>query len=367
LIAYRKNIEAALGGDFIYAAAYAGEVDGEDTYIVGRVQTEKFREGNAADWSFMRGDGSWTSDLQSADPKANTTQLGPDGANWKTMNSYSVDGVLYMFVTRCLYPSGSIDPKRRHIFQHSSIIKSTDGGKTWSRPVQENYSKPMFPGKRFGAPYFVWYGKDGEASVDNGDQYVYALSNNGHFENGDDYVLGRVLRSNLPDLSAADWSFYTAGDGMKEDSWTTSLGDAKPILTYAGKASMTGMTYIESLRRYVMVLWHYHRANFEQAIKDKDLGTVIEFFEAGKLWGPWSKVKSFDTGRLGWYCPIIGQRFQTTVDTGSTQAFLYVTGLRTTAEGGLELDLYKLNYIPLTLSTAPLIHGDPKFVGGDRL
>src|SRR5205085_10670327 len=29
-------------------------------------------------------------------------ELGPDKANWKTMNSYCVGGVLYMFVTRCL-------------------------------------------------------------------------------------------------------------------------------------------------------------------------------------------------------------------------------------------------------------------------
>jgi len=31
----------------------------------------------------------------------------PDKGNWKTMNSYCVDGVLYMFVTRCLYPEQS--------------------------------------------------------------------------------------------------------------------------------------------------------------------------------------------------------------------------------------------------------------------
>jgi hypothetical protein len=119
----------------------------------------------------------------------------PDKANWKTTNSYCVDGVLYMFVTRCLYPEQAADPHHRHIFSNSSIIKSTDKGVNWKRSSSENYDHPMFAGLRFGAPYFVWYGKNGHADVDNGDQYVYAISNNGHFEDGDNYILGRVSRS----------------------------------------------------------------------------------------------------------------------------------------------------------------------------
>jgi hypothetical protein len=127
---------------------------------------------------------------------------------------------------------------------------------------------------------------------------------------------------------------------------------------------MTGMTYITALGRYVMVVWHYHKGNFEQAIQEKDLGTVLEFFEAGKPWGPWTKVKTFDTGGLGWYTPVIGQRFQTTVERGTVTAFLYATGFRSKPEGGLDPTLYKLNYIPLTLSAQPLTHKDPAFVGG---
>ena len=110
------------------------------------------------------------------------------------MNSYCVDGVFYMFVTRCLYPEQSGDAKHRHVFQNSSIIKSTDKGRTWLAAGQR-VTTPMFPGLRFGAPYFVWYGKDGAAAVHNADKYVYAVSNNGHFEDGDDYILGRVLKS----------------------------------------------------------------------------------------------------------------------------------------------------------------------------
>ncbi len=366
-IAFSKGTETDFGGkpgEYIYAAAYSGVNAGADQYFVARVPAAKLQRANGSDWSFRQADDSFAANLDSAAPMTNSSPLGPDGANWKTMNTYSVDGVLYMFVTRCHYPSQSSDPKGRHIFENSSIIKSTDNGRTWTRPGPENYAKPMFPGKRFGTPYLVWYGKDGAASVDNADRYVYAVSNNGHFENGDDYVLGRVLRSKLADLSPADWSFYKAGDGMQDASWTQKLNEAKPILTHPGKSSMTGMTYIDALHRYVMVVWHYHRDNFEQGIKAQDLGTVLEFFESPKPWGPWTRVKAFDTGRLGWYTPIVGQRFQTSLDSSTVKAYFYATGFLTKPEGGLDMALYKLNYIPITLSTKPLPNNNPNFVGG---
>ena len=167
-------------------------------------------------------------------------QKGPDSASWKTMNTYSVDGVLYMVVTRCLYPEQSGDSKNRHVFRNSSIIKSTDKGLTWTRSESENYKNPMFPGLRFGAPYFVWYGKDGEASVDNADKYVYAVSNNGHFEDGDNYIIGRVLRSRLSNLDAKDWQFFSGGDGMQDKNWSSDMNKTKPVLEDSMNCSMTG-------------------------------------------------------------------------------------------------------------------------------
>lgn len=175
-------------------------------------------------------------------------EKGPDSASWKTMNSYSVNGVLYMVVTRCLYPEQSGDTGNRHIFRSSSIIKSLDNGKTWTRSEAENYTNPMFPGERFSALYFVWYGKDGEGSVDNAGKYVYAVSNNGHFESGDNYIIGRVLKSKLSDLNAGDWTFYSGGDGMEDKNWTGSMGDADLILKDENNCSMTGMTYINGLK-----------------------------------------------------------------------------------------------------------------------
>ncbi|SPE56805.1 hypothetical protein SBV1_2550005 [Verrucomicrobia bacterium] len=271
------------------------------------------------------------------------TSSGPDHANWKTMNSYCVDGVLYMFVTRCQYPEQSGDPHHRHVFQNSSIIKSTDKGKTWTRPAEESFNHPMFPGRRFGAPYFVWYGKDGTGSVDNSRKYVYAVANNGHFEDGDDYILGRVLRSKLPDLNGADWQFYRGGDGMTAHNWVQTIGDAAPILQDPLNCSMTGMTYIPGLGRYLMVVWHYTTYDLRT-----DPRTIDVFYEAPKPWGPWTKFKTIDTGGMGWYVPIIGQKFQKKVDPNSVDCILFLTGNYQNSK------LYKLNFIPVTLSTAPL-------------
>ncbi|MEX2234409.1 MAG: DUF4185 domain-containing protein [Cyclobacteriaceae bacterium] len=270
-------------------------------------------------------------------------EKGPDSASWKTMNSYSVDGVLYMFVTRCLYPEQSGDPKKRHIFRSSSIIKSTDKGVTWTRSESENYDNAMFPGLRFGAPYFVWYGKDGEASVDNADKYVYAVSNNGHFEDGDNYIIGRVPRSRLVDLNARDWQFFAGGDGMQDKNWISDMNKSKPVLQDSMNCSMTGMTYIKGMKRYVMVVWHYTTYDLR-----KDPRTINEYYEAPKPWGPWTKFKTVDTENLGWYVPIIGQKFQTVVNANTVQCFLYPTGYY------INPCLYKLNYIPVTLSTVPL-------------
>jgi len=267
-------------------------------------------------------------------------EMGSDHANWKTMNSYCVDGSLYMFVTRCQYPEQSGDTNHRHIFKNSSIIKSTDKGRTWTRPAEESFNHPMFPGLKFGAPYFVWYGQDGKASVDNAGKYVYAVANNGHFEDGDYYILGRVSKKKLPDLNAADWEFYTGGDGMTARNWTGDVDGAKPILQDPLNCSMTGMTHIPALGRYVMVVWHYTTYNLRT-----DPRTINDYYEAPRPWGPWTKFKTIDTDKLGWYVPIIGQKFQKKINTSTVDCILYPTGNYQNSK------LYKLNFIPITLTT----------------
>jgi hypothetical protein len=95
-----------------------------------------------------------------------------DGATWKVLGQECIDSVFYAFVSRHTYGHESKDPLLRQTAVNASLIKSTDRGKTWTRSAEENYRKPMWPGGRFGGPFFVHYGKNG----------------------GDDCVLGRMER-----------------------------------------------------------------------------------------------------------------------------------------------------------------------------
>jgi hypothetical protein len=312
---------------------YTGNDDGSS---FGGIKSSSVAFGKLAGDDPFKLQGITTSDMGGYGNNA----MGSDHANWKTMNSYSVDGSLYMFVTRCQYPEHSGDTNHRHIFKNSSVIKSTDKGKTWTRTAEENFNHPMFPGLKFGAPYFVWYGQDGQASVDNADKYVYAVANNGHFEDGDYYILGRVSKKKLPDLNAADWEFYTGGDGMAAHNWTRDIEGAKPILSDPLNCSMTGMTHIPALGRYVMVVWHYTTYNLRT-----DPRTINDYYEAPKPWGPWTKFKTIDTDKMGWYVPIIGQKFQKQVNANAVDCILYPTG------NYQNIKLYKLNFIPVTLTT----------------
>ena len=98
-----------------------------------------------------------------------------------------------------------------------------------------------------------------------------------------------------------------------------------------------------------MVVWHYKTYNLRT-----DPRTINDYYEAPSPWGPWTKFKTVDTGDLGWYVPVIGQKFQTAVDGRTVECILFPTGNYQNSK------LYKLNYIRVTLSTVPLAAPPPK-------
>jgi hypothetical protein len=65
----------------------------------------------------------------------------------------------------------------------------------------------MFPGSYFAAPYFIGYGGR-RPSTDGADQYVYAISNNGFWDNGDRLFLGRVRRDRIGLLRGMIGNFW---------------------------------------------------------------------------------------------------------------------------------------------------------------
>ena len=120
------------------------------------------------------------------------------------------------------------------------------------------------------------------------------------------------------------------------------------------------MTYIPHLGRYVMVQWHFKLISWETVLKEKEFSTILEFYEAPKPWGPWTRFKIYDTGMPGWYVPIVAQKFQKAINPDSVSAYIFATGFM----NGGKPDLYKLNYMPVTFSIKPLKHKDPTYIGG---
>ena len=121
------------------------------------------------------------------------TEYGDDDGMWKATGIASVDGSLFLGVSRHSHPLGN-----RFFIQETwdaSVIRSDDHGVTWTEVP--TLGKAMFPGHAFSTPFFVHYGKDGQADVDDADRYVYALSNDGAWNHGTNMTLGRVPRDSL--------------------------------------------------------------------------------------------------------------------------------------------------------------------------
>lgn len=225
-----------------------------------------------------------------------------DGRSWKSSGCLALDGALYLVVARHHYGA-------RQTARDASIIKSLDGGITWTRTLQENLEHPLFPGFRFATPYFIDFGQDGKQSVaDGSDRYVYALSNNGFWDNGDNMVLGRVLRAKMGDLTAADWQFFKTGDGASDTNWSPSLDEARPVINRPNHLGMGGPVYLPTQKCYFMIGWYYPAGGGRETI-DASKTTLWDFYFAPRPWGPWRKVGSHRFYPQGYYNPQVCLKF----------------------------------------------------------
>lgn len=229
-----------------------------------------------------------------------TIKVGADGCTWKSSGCASIDGTLNWVIARHAYGEMSGDPRMRQTAANARIIKSTDFGKTWIRSAEENLNAPMFPGSSFATPYFIDYGR-GRTSVDGADRYVYALSTNGFWDNGDTLTLGRVRRDRIGFLSGSDWESFTGGDGSTDTNWTRDVAGATPVLRNPETVGQTGAIYLAARRRYMMIGWYYPAGTGK--LKDASTKTVRDFYEAPKAWGPWSRIASHTWSPQGYYCP----------------------------------------------------------------
>jgi hypothetical protein len=279
-------------------------------------------------------------------------QHGRDNATWKACGQESIDGVFYAFVSRNVYGDESKDPLMRQTAFNSSLIKSFDRGITWSRSAEENYAKPMWEGPRFGAPFFVHYGKNGGGvDQDGAKDYSYAASTNGFWNDGDTLILGRVSRKLLPKLHAADWEYFTGGDGEESKNWSKQIDLAIPILKAPAKCGQTPICYVPSLGIYLLISWY----NSQTLTKWFDPTEMrYDFYQAEHPWGPWSLIRSISDKFLAsgshMYGPALCPRFQE--ENGSEVRLVMFTS-------GCQFEdvpdsIYKAWTIPVVLRTQAL-------------
>jgi len=288
-------------------------------------------------------------------------QRGKDKATWKACGQECVDGVFYSFVSRNVYGNESGDALMRQTAFNSSLIKSTDRGLTWQRTAQVNYERPMWAGPKFGAPFFVHYGKNGgKVSCDGAKEYVYAASTNGFWNDGDSLILGRIRRNELPKLDAADWQYFMGGDGMKPGSWSKQIDSAVPILARPAKCGQTPICFVPSLGIYLLISWYNPKVLtkwFEPS------GMIYDFYQANHPWGPWSFVRSFADTFLApgshMYGPALCPEFQESRGS-EVRLAMFTSGCQFEDKPS---GIYKAWTIPVVLRTEPL----PAFdIRGDR-
>ena len=271
------------------------------------------------------------------------TELKEDGASWKASGLTCVDGVLYLSVSRHFY-EGVVDtkpnPAHRFLIQQTwdaSILKSTDHGKTWSRAPKLDHA--MFPGRIFSNPFFVQYGKDGQGTKDDADKYVYAVSNDGTWNNGNWMTLGRVSKGLIGRLDPGDWEFIQGYDAQNQPIWRPRCDNALYVFRSPGHTSMTGIHYIKGLDLYIMPQWYYpHLEEFRWTV------TRWDFYSAPAPWGPWTLFHTQDFDPQGFYNPSIPSKF---ISEDGRKFWIFVAGFYNSPE-----NVYGLNMIPVTLEVA---------------
>jgi Carbohydrate esterase 2 N-terminal len=267
-----------------------------------------------------------------------------DGRTWKNDGIISVDGTLYLAVTRQQNARGGY-PDGFQPSDDASIVKSTDLGRTWSNSFGTTNSAggaappfnpgtgqadAMFPGTSFGTPEFINYGEDDNpaGTADQGGTYVYAISNDGFAYDGSKMILGRVLRSQIGNLNASNWQFYTGppgGDGTNAADWSSRASAAVPILTAKHHLSQSGVQYIPGLGVYVMTSFYYPFVKSWENAGDAKEGaaseTTWDFYQAPHPWGPWTRFFNAPTtecyitcgtsatSQLGLYDPALVSKF----------------------------------------------------------
>jgi hypothetical protein len=207
--------------------------------------------------------------------------VGWGGDGPKPTGMFAVDGTAYLAAQNV--PGRHSDDDAVINWGHgydAHIFSSTDGGLTWS-PRLDEVATAMFPGRAFGSPAFVNFGKENEHAVD---EYAYALSGEG-WDNGSRAVLGRVPLSSIQDRST--WEFVAGfDDGVPR--WSSDIEQAEPVLRHPGYLGTVDIVYLHGLKRYLLLSWR------NKVMAQPGPGSELIVYEAPEPWGPFSLVHHED-------------------------------------------------------------------------
>ncbi len=239
-------------------------------------------------------------------------EIGPDRGNWKACGVTSVGDSLFMAVSRHHYMRS---PFWQQEAWDSSIIRSDDGGVTWT--ARPELGEPMFPGQTFATPFFIDYGRDVSDAPHGADEYIYALSSMGHWNNGHAMSLGRVPRELIGRLSSADWEFaqgyWDDGAPNPEDLpvgdvvWTRRHEQALAVFQAPGRTGMGGPTWVPGLGLYILPQWHF--PHVDRPNPERWQHSRWELYSSPTPWGPWTMFHTQDYAPEAFYNPSIPGRF----------------------------------------------------------
>ena len=176
----------------------------------------------------------------------------------------------------------------------SYIIYSTDNGSNWKYP---NGNSPVII-PELGHPSWMQAGKQNRSAKD---KYLYFYTQNKPtaYLLADDVILGRVLARNVLDMSKYEYFTGTSGS----PSWTTTIGNRKPVFIAKGQCYRVYVTYNPGLKRYFLITstgGTEYDGEIRMAGKLHNLG----IYESANPWGPWYTVYWNDYfSPWGTFCP----------------------------------------------------------------
>lgn len=206
------------------------------------------------------------------------------GHGLKPTGMLSYKGELYMFAHNLGYRTNE-NAEKCHGYD-AQIFKSLDKGKTWLPNIKEVEKKPMFPGREFGSPTFIIYGKNHENATD---EFIYSLSGDG-WANGNTLKLGRVPADKIMDVNS--WEFVAEFDSKQKPVWKKDYKLSIPVLEDPGFLGYPEAVYIASIKRYLVFGWHFKKESAEKYSPND--GSELSIYEAPQPWGPYSLVAKMD-------------------------------------------------------------------------